>query len=158
VAGRVAYLDTTIPSFLFDSRQDLEIVARREHTKRWWSAFSNRLEVFISQAVMEELEGGDYGHKTEALDFAAGLPMLEIVPQVEERAIVYVQNLVMPASPDAAHLAVASYYECDFLVSWNMRHLVNPRKWQHIRNVNDARGWYTPLLQTPKMMVEGNQL
>jgi hypothetical protein len=34
---------------------------------------------------------------------------------------------LMPADPggDAMHLALASYHKCDFLVTWNCRHLAN---------------------------------
>jgi hypothetical protein len=47
---------------------------------------------------------------------------------------------------DADHLALASYYKCDMLVTWNCRHLANANKQSHIRRVNALLGLETPLL------------
>jgi hypothetical protein len=56
----------------------------------------------------------------------------------------------MPKYPlgDALHLAIASYYKCDFLLTWNCRHLANANKFGHIRQVNVMLGLYVPLLVT----------
>ena len=152
---RSVYLDTTIPSFLFDTRENAEVRVKRRLTLRWWSLWKGRVEAVVSDAVVAELEAGDYSHRQEALRFVAQLRALEIVDEVLRRAAAYVRRKVMPDSPDAVHLAVASFYRCAFLASWNMRHLVNPNKWEHIRRVNDLMGWHSPSLQTPEMMLEG---
>jgi hypothetical protein len=56
-----------------------------------------------------------------------------------------------PADPggDALHLALASYHRCDFLVTWNCRHLANANKFGHIRRVNVLLGLFVPALVTP---------
>ncbi len=48
----------------------------------------------------------------------------------------------MPNDPlgDALHLAIASYHKCDFLLTWNCRHLANANKFGHIRRVNVMLG------------------
>lgn len=62
----------------------------------------------------------------------------------------------MPANPagDALHLAVASVQRCDFLVTWNCRHLANANKFGHIRRVNTLLGLYVPTLVTPLELLE----
>jgi hypothetical protein len=57
----------------------------------------------------------------------------------------------MPANPlgDALHLAMASYHRCDFLVTWNCRHLANANKFAQIRRVNSLLGLFVPTLVTP---------
>src|SRR5207244_12975766 len=50
---------------------------------------------------------------------------------------------------DALHLALASYHKCDFLVTWNCRHLANANKFGHIRRVNALLGLFVPALVTP---------
>jgi hypothetical protein len=57
----------------------------------------------------------------------------------------------MPADPlgDALHLALASYHRCDFLVTWNCRHLANANKFDHIRRLNALLGLFVPALVTP---------
>ena len=57
----------------------------------------------------------------------------------------------MPADPrgDALHLALASFYKCDFLLTWNCTHLANANKFGHIRRINVMLGLNVPLLVTP---------
>ena len=57
----------------------------------------------------------------------------------------------MPRDPkgDALHLAVASYHRCDFLATWNCRHLANPNKFSHVRRVNSMLGVHVLALVTP---------
>ena len=57
----------------------------------------------------------------------------------------------LPGYPagDALHLALASYHRCDFLVTWNCKHLANANKFGHIRRVNGLLGLFTPALITP---------
>ena len=52
-------------------------------------------------------------------------------------------------SGDALHLALASYHECDFLLTWNCQHLANANKFQHIRLINGMLGIFTQNLVTP---------
>jgi len=56
----------------------------------------------------------------------------------------------MPADElgDADHLALASFYNCDMLVTWNCRRLANANKVGHIQRVNALLGLRTPLLVT----------
>lgn len=57
----------------------------------------------------------------------------------------------MPNDPggDAFHLAIASFHRCDFLVTWNCRHIANANKFGHIRRVNGRLGLGNPGLITP---------
>lgn len=47
------------------------------------------------------------------------------------------------------HLALASFYNCDFILTWNCRHLANPNKALHIRRINTALGLCVPKVLTP---------
>ena len=79
------------------------------------------------------------------------LPLLEITPAVAEIVDAYARHRLMPAdrSGDALHLAVASYHKCEFLVTWNCRHLANANKFGHIRRINTLLGLFVPALVTP---------
>jgi hypothetical protein len=76
------------------------------------------------------------------------LPIEEAITDIVQA---YIQHQVMPADPvgDALHLALASYHKCDFLLTWNCRHLANANKFGHIRRVNTLLGLYVPALVTP---------
>lgn len=148
---RRIYIETTIPSFYYEVRSEAEMVARRNWTREWWAAASVRDEVVTSEAVLEELSAGDHPHRTDCLAMVADLPLLAIEPAVAETVEAYVAHKLMPRSPggDALHLALASHYRCDFLVTWNCRHLANANKFDHIRRINGILGLFVPALVTP---------
>ena len=62
----------------------------------------------------------------------------------------------MPAevAGDAIHLAFASVYACDVLLTWNCAHLANANKFEHIRRVNTDLGLSVPLLLTPLELMQ----
>lgn len=79
--------------------------------------------------------------------------------EVEKAAEVYVKRLLMPndVEGDAIHLAYASYYKIDFLLTWNCKHLANASKRQHIRAVNALLGLYVPEITTPLELFAGDE-
>jgi hypothetical protein len=60
---------------------------------------------------------------------------------------------------DALHLAYASHYKIDFLMTWNCHHLANANKKEHIRIINGRLGLYVPEITTPlELIKEDHQL
>jgi predicted nucleic acid-binding protein len=108
--------------------------------------------------VLEELGRGEYPSKADCLALVQNLPVLPIEPAIAEIVVAYLRHQLMPAVPtgDALHLALASYYKCDFLLTWNCRHLANANKFGHIRRVNTMLGLFVPALVTPLELLGGN--
>lgn len=132
------------------------MVARRDWTRTWWRLASARHDLVTSAAVIEELERGDYPARRECLELVSRLPVLAVDPAVIDIVEAYIIRHVMPADPagDALHLALASYHRCDFLVTWNCRHLANANRFGHIRRVNTLLGLFVPSLVTPLELQE----
>ncbi|MCB2264157.1 MAG: type II toxin-antitoxin system VapC family toxin [Candidatus Thiosymbion ectosymbiont of Robbea hypermnestra] len=143
------YLDSTIPSYYFDQRESLRTFY--EITRRWWLEMSNAYEIFISDAVLQELNAGNYPRKKEIMEFAMRIPLLTETQDLEQISEFYVENYVMPSSllGDATHLAYASYYDIQYLLTWNCNHLANANKRKHIRVINGRLGLSTPEIVTP---------
>ena len=80
-----------------------------------------------------------------------GVEILPVTEGVVDAVEVYIGRYVMPRDPggDAAHLALASFYKCDYLLTWNCVHLANANKVGHIRTVNTLLGLHVPQLVTP---------
>ena len=152
------YIETTIPSFYHETRTTSDIVARRDWTRQWWSDAAERYELVTSAAVLDELASGSTDRGTERLALVRDLPLLPIEPAISEIVEAYIRHKVMPENPagDALHLALASYHKCDFLVTWNCRHLANANKYGHIRRVNNLLGLYVPVLATPLELLGEN--
>ncbi len=149
------YVETTIPSFYCEVRSDPEAVARKNWTQHWWDFKRAAYDLVTSVAVLDELAYGDYAAKEQALSLIGNLPLVTIETPVLEIVETYIRRSVMPADPvgDALHLALASYHKCDFLLTWNCRHLANANKFRHIQRVNSILGLYVPDIVTPLQLL-----
>jgi PIN domain len=150
------YIETSIPSFYYEGRVEPEMEARRQWTRQWWDNAEN-YSLISSVAVLDELNRGDFPNKEKAIELITDLPLLPVEEAIAEIVAAYIQHKVMPNDPlgDALHLALASYHKCDFLLTWNCRHLANANKFGHIRRVNAMLGLYIPLLVTPLELIGG---
>ncbi|MFN0019098.1 MAG: type II toxin-antitoxin system VapC family toxin [Pirellulaceae bacterium] len=146
------YIETTIVSFYHNVRTEPEMLARQNWTRRWLDgALAGNDELVSSLAVQAELEAGEYPKQAEMLTLLARFALLDLNEAVAEAVDAYIAHRVMPANPagDALHLAAASFHRCDFLVTWNCRHIANANKFGHIRRVNGILGLGNPALVTP---------
>jgi predicted nucleic acid-binding protein len=148
---RVVYIETTIPSFYQEVRTEPEMIARRNWTREWWNNQREHYQLVTSIAVIEELERGDYPNKEKILNLVADIPLLSINMEIHDIVETYIKRKLMPADilGDALHLAIASFHGCDFLLTWNCKHLANANKFSHIRRLNTLLGLYVPALITP---------
>jgi hypothetical protein len=153
-----AYVETTIPSFYHEARTTPDIIARREWTRQWWADAPARYELVTSPAVLDELASGPPERSREWLAFVRELPLLPVEEAIGEIIQAYLRHRVMPTDPtgDALHLALASYHKCDFLVTWNCKHLANANKIGHIRRVNTMLGLFVPAIVTPLELLGGS--
>jgi len=127
-------------------------------TRQWWAECAPQFELFTCPAVILELQQGSSEKTTERLELIGALQLLDINDAVERIVTTYIDRRVMPNDPggDALHLAVASHYRMDVLLTWNCRHLANPRQIGHIRAVNRELGLPMPLLTTPLNYIGGD--
>jgi predicted nucleic acid-binding protein len=143
------YLDTTIPSYLFDEREELKALI--QITQQWWAQERQRFELYISEETLTELNKGNYPNKTAVLGSVAETLILPAHPRIAEIVTAYVDNYLMPreVKADAIHLAYASLYQLDFLLTWNYNHLANANKRRHIQVINSRLGLSIPDIVTP---------
>ena len=57
------------------------------------------------------------------------------------------------ADRDAAHIALASAYEMDILLSWNCRHIANAAIVGRLRRLVAAQGHTLPEIYTPEELL-----
>lgn len=127
------------------------MVARREWTHEWWDDHIADYDAYTSEAVIEELESGSFPGKEDARKLMDSLPLLDIHEPIADIVETYILHHVIPSDPvgDALYLAIASFHKCDFLVTWNCRHLANANKFGHIRRMNTLLGLFVPVIVTP---------
>jgi hypothetical protein len=155
--NRVIYVETSIPSFYFETRLTVpENQARRNWTRKWWEEAFNIDTLVTSQAVIAELTDTPEPKRSDCLGLLRDIPLLELDNEIEALVRTYIENKVMPAdvTGDALHLALATLHECDILVSWNCRHIANANKFEHVRKINGRLGYETPQLITPLELIK----
>lgn len=154
------YLDATIPSFYFEDRPGTIIQAWREITLEFWDLARSQFDLFVSDETLRELQ--DLGYpapkRQRCLDLVADLPRLAVTEEVVDLADFYVREGVMPSNDlgDAFHLAFATWYRIQYLVTWNCKHLANANKFERIQMLNAQRRLVSPLLVTPAQLLEFN--
>ena len=146
---KTVYLDTTIPSYLFDERDSMRTYI--DITRKWWRDERQHFELWISEETIAELSTGNYPNKTQILDLVSEISVLPTDKSLVDIVKTYISNYLMPQTltGDAVHLAYASYYKMDFLLTWNCNHLANANKKQHIRIINSRMNLFTPEIATP---------
>ena len=152
--AKTVYIETSVIGAYASTREDTSSAYRREVTRRWWSQQRGNYDVCTSAATLAELQAGSYPSQAQALDLVAPLPALDVNDEVLAVAELYVRHKLMPepASGDALHLAVASVNEIDYLLTWNIRHLANPNKIEHMVVINRRLGLLCPEIVTPEAL------
>ncbi len=153
------YIETSIPSFYFETRTEPEMVACRNWTVDWWAKESHKYELVTSLAVVEELKKDPHPNQKKALDFILDISLVPLVQEIDLIVDEYIEHFVMPKNPkgDALHLALASWHHCHFLLTWNCKNLANANKFEHIRHMNAILGLYVPILATPTELMENTE-
>lgn len=147
------YIETTVASYYADTRP---VMARDiERTRDWWDRERGAYECFISPVVIDELHQGAYRSRDECLRLIENIPVLAVTDRIIEIAAIYQTRKVMPRPPvrDALHVAFASFYRMDYMLTWNCRHLANANKMRHLETINLGLGLAMPLIITPHMLL-----
>ena len=82
----------------------------------------------------------------------------ELFP-LNERILGVARLLMVPgaipekAAPDAVHIAAAAVAECDFLLTWNFRHIANVRIRREVERILARHGYTGTTICTPEELV-----
>lgn len=150
------YLETSFISACVTNRTDPASIYRRDASREWWDRFSNRHELFVSEEVAVELSNPRYPLRSQALQWVENVASLPISEEVRGLARLFVQQRVMPgpATGDSVHIAAACIYNMEYVLSWNVRHLANANKLEHLRVVCLRAAVLPPRIITPDLLWE----
>ncbi len=145
------YLETSVVGAYLDNGEPF----RRDLTIRWWEHELSEYRAYSSILVRRELERIAEPHRTGYLNLIRPIEELEISDEVTILAEGYVARGIFHRKfmADAMHIAFASFYKIDYLVTWNFGHLANVRKQARIRLFNAAAGFFSPTIVTPEFLV-----
>jgi predicted nucleic acid-binding protein len=146
------YLDTSVIGYLtIRPSTNLITASNSVITQNWWDTRRQNFTLYISEVVLEELARGDQEIATKRLDLISELPLLALNEAVEELAQQFLtkSNLPPKASDDALHIALATVYKVDYLLTWNCKHIANAQIQKKLSQISIQSGYELPTICTP---------
>jgi predicted nucleic acid-binding protein len=148
------YLDTSAISHL-DQQDAPEKMA--DTLKFWKKAKDGEFDIFISPVDIEELERCDDEKLFRLRDYLTQVEftLLEKNAEAEELAQLYVNSNVLTKKniDDCRHIAYACVSNCDIIVSWNFKHIVNHKTISGVKSVNAIAGYKEMSIYTPTILI-----
>lgn len=150
------YLETTIPSYLAGRpSRDLLVAAHQQITRDWWEWRRAEFDLYASELVVLEARAGDAQLANRRVELLVDIPVLSVNDEIMELAEELIIQGTIPrkAAGDAAHIAIASVHGCEYLLTWNCRHIANAELRPAIRRVVEAHEYGAPTLCTPEELM-----
>jgi predicted nucleic acid-binding protein len=151
------YIESTIPSYVVARpARDILQAARQQTSIDWWDLKREQHELFTSQVVIDEIAVGESEMAQHRLELLKHIPLLRVGDESREIARKILSSGLLPvkAERDALHIALASAYGMDILLSWNCRHIANAAIQTRLRRLVDSAGYDLPVICTPNELME----
>lgn len=135
--------------------RDYEKYSDQIATWRFWDHAAKRYKIYIAAPVIDEISKGNIEAVPARLELAKEIEMLPLTEETIILAEKYIKALHLPkkAEVDALHIAIASVYKIDYLLSWNMKHIVNSQNIRKLINFNVKNKIHNVVITTPKMFM-----
>ena len=153
------YLETSAISHLeqpekpYQQEQSIELFERIK---------AGDFAVYLSSIVFDEINACSPERANTLLQHLSGIifekiPVDDTVKALADR-IIKRGYLPKRSVNDSLHIAAGIIAGCDYVVSWNMKHMVNVKTNKNIRHIVIDEGYKEILLVPPSMILGGNDL
>ena len=149
------YLDTSVISDLYAP----DMPEREADTKRLWDDIkAGKYDVVFSDLMLIEVNKCAEPKRSFIQDCISNVHYEEAFTSAESRRLssLYLERGGLPpkSRDDALHIAIATVSNCDILLSWNFRHIVNLRAMTAVEAVNIQECFRTPRILPPISLLE----
>ncbi len=151
------YLETTAVSYAVGRLNRIpENVRKQRITRKWWESSLPHFEPIISEYVVQEISEGDPKLAVDRRKLVASFRMLFGNDKIEKLGDKYLKaaRLTEKDRLDTYHIACATIYRIDFLLTWNLTHINNGIVRKIIEDINRGQGINTPIICTPEELME----
>jgi predicted nucleic acid-binding protein len=149
------YLETTVFNYYFDADRD-----GHEDTVKLFDAIDNgEYEAYTSDYVILEIERAKEPKQGNMLALIEKYAIGTLNYHVEATRLtnIYVQNSIIPARYrlDSSHIAIASVYGLDCVISYNFEHINRPKTKILVGEINSREGYGDIIICTSKEVLDG---
>jgi len=147
------YADTSVFGGVFDDEFKDHSLAFFERIKK------GDFRLFISDAVRNELTNAPKNVR----DFTSKFESVFEIADINEEAILLQQKYIEAGivsskfTTDALHVALASVSNCNIIVSWNFKHIVNFQRIPLYNSVNLINGYNQINIYSPSEVIYGDE-
>ena len=149
------YLDTSVISYLkqYDAPEKTGI------TLNLWEKFRTGIyDIYLSDVTITEINKCN-NEKLSFCNMKLGeieYKVLEVTDEVFDLVdeIIDTGILTEKSIEDCQHIAIAVINECDVIVSWNFKHLVNIKTIQGVRKITQLKGFKDIEIINPITLLE----
>jgi hypothetical protein len=144
------YLENSVISMYYQEN----LLPLMETTHEFWNKVIPKMNVFISDLVIIEISNiANTELRKKITSLISNFATLPITDDSRQLARSYLRFRRIPEA-DALHIAIASLEGMDFLVTWNLRHLIKPGTISLVRRINMQQGLPVPQIVTPEDFFE----
>lgn len=154
--SETVYIETSILGHLTARPTDnLILAANIKITQDWWNDFRGSFVLYASEVVEDEAARGDQEIAARRLNLLQSLMLLELTEEALELAQAFLNqsNLPSKASNDALHIALATVYGLDYLLTWNCKHMANAKIQRKLSQISSKLGYVLPIICTPYELI-----
>lgn len=152
------YLDTSVISYLM---QD-DAPEKMKETRQLWEMFKNdKYDVYLSTVTLKELQNCSEPKRSLLADHLnqISFTVLDITKDIEEIAkkIIELGILTPKSFDDCQHIGAALVNDCDCIISWNFKHIVNIKTIRGIRAITNLEGYRPIEIWSPSVLLESEE-
>jgi len=144
------YLETSVIGD-FDAATERGAMTREFF--RLMKAHADEYELIVSPMLLEEIDAAPVEKQTGLLSILRSLDYLEVPIQDEANKLAkqYIAARVLNKKHinDLTHVAYAVLNRCDYIVSWNMKHIVRAKTMSGVQAFNRSNNYHSPNFVTP---------
>lgn len=153
------YIETSILGHLTARpTNNLILAANIKITQDWQNDRRESFILYASELVEDEAAKGDQAIATARLNLLESLTFLELTEETLQLAELFINksNLPPKASNDAIHIALATVYGLDYLLTQNCKHIANAQIQRKLSQICAEIGYDLPIICTPYELIESN--
>ena len=149
------YLDTSVISYL--DQQDAPTEMALTH-QVWEKIKSGKYDVYISDVVLRELNDCKEEKRNRLLDYLKEIQFqtVEITDKTMKLSEKFIDFGVLKKKSfdDCQHIAAAIVSDCDIIISWNFKHIVNVKTIRGVKVITTMEGFKDLLIYQPTALLE----
>ncbi|MBD5502621.1 MAG: type II toxin-antitoxin system VapC family toxin [Lachnospiraceae bacterium] len=149
------YLDTSVISHLLQE----DVPDKMADTRKLWEMFRDgKYDVYLSTVTLEEVADCPEPKRSELRKFLEQInySVIDITDELEMVAqkIIDMGILTKKSYDDCQHIAAAVVEECNCIISWNFKHIVNIKTIHGVRAITNLTGYKSIDILSPTVLLE----